>query len=65
MQHDLFCAFLVKIGRANAAKVTSLAISAEDADALADLLSLITEMVKLHMPGLQESYVDIWKKKVH
>lgn len=61
---SVFAAFLRKIGQVKAANIVTLKLYSPDADAVGERMPLITELVRLHMPGLREVGIFVEEKKV-
>jgi len=64
LMESVFAAFLRMIGQSNAANITNLKFDYEDADAVGEQMPLITELVRLHMPGLRKVEIHVEEKKV-
>ena len=62
-QENLFAAFLAKAGPKSARQISNIRFIAEDCDVISEQMPLITELVRLHMPGLCEVEVYVCKKE--
>lgn len=63
-QFSTFAAFIRKIGKAKAAKISNVEFIAGDCDAAAGQLPLLKQLIQMYLPGLRQLELHVSEKEV-